>query len=182
MGIIPYFALFGITILTIKLVRVALGLKESEKDEGPRWSMAAATTEEEQSQLHEFKCGGCGYVMYPARGREGKFFPESFKCPLCQSPKRMFWDLRDRNDPRNQEEAGDEGIEEVVTERVEQVDLAGGARVEEKEDTKKDTGVDQLYTQTTMTSSADDNGGPQTPNTDMKGKTEEAKDKKQSTD
>lgn len=103
MGIIPWFTLLGVVMLTIKLLRVATGNKESEQDEGPRRSMAAVTTEEDLKQLHEFKCGGCGYVMYPARGREFKFFPDSFRCPLCQSPKSEFWDLRDPDDPRNQE-------------------------------------------------------------------------------
>eukprot|EP00307_Rebecca_sp_RCC1486_P010229 CAMPEP_0119407104 /NCGR_PEP_ID=MMETSP1335-20130426/1148_1 /TAXON_ID=259385 /ORGANISM="Chrysoculter rhomboideus, Strain RCC1486" /LENGTH=200 /DNA_ID=CAMNT_0007431197 /DNA_START=39 /DNA_END=641 /DNA_ORIENTATION=+ len=63
-----------------------------------------AQTEEAQSELKAFKCENCGYELYPARGREGKFFPSSFKCPMCGSPKESFYDMNDKNDPRNWEE------------------------------------------------------------------------------
>lgn len=35
-------------------------------------------------------------------GREGKFFPKDFKCPICGADKDQFWDMNDPNDPRNQ--------------------------------------------------------------------------------
>ena len=38
--------------------------------------------------------------MFPARGREGKFFPDSFKCPNCAAPKEAFFDMNDLSDPR----------------------------------------------------------------------------------
>jgi rubredoxin len=34
-------------------------------------------------ELKVFACGNCGYEMMPAKGREGKFFPKNFKCPIC---------------------------------------------------------------------------------------------------
>lgn len=106
MGVLPLsFAAFGITALAIKLAKIKRG----------QWAATdgvnrAAThesivmTQEEEAELHVFKCGGCGYEMYPARGREFKFFPDSFKCPLCGTPKSEFWDLNDPSDPRNQED------------------------------------------------------------------------------
>mmetsp|Transcript_41939 Transcript_41939/g.69310 ORF Transcript_41939/g.69310 Transcript_41939/m.69310 type:complete len:179 (-) Transcript_41939:191-727(-) len=33
-----------------------------------------ASTEEAQKELHMFMCSGCGYTLFPARGREGAFF------------------------------------------------------------------------------------------------------------
>lgn len=63
-----------------------------------------ARTEKAQKMLKAFKCEKCGYELYPARGREGKFFPDSFKCPMCGSPKESFYDMNDENDPRNWDE------------------------------------------------------------------------------
>jgi rubredoxin len=67
------------------------------------------TTEEQQNELKAFKCENCGYELYPARGREGKFFPATFKCPMCSSPKESFYDMNDKNDPRNWEDE-EEGL------------------------------------------------------------------------
>ena len=33
-----------------------------------------------ENELHEFQCENCGFTLFPARGREGKFFPDNFKC------------------------------------------------------------------------------------------------------
>jgi rubredoxin len=49
------------------------------------------------------RCEVCSFTIYPARGREFKFFPAGFKCPSCGSPKEKFYDLTDPDDPRNQE-------------------------------------------------------------------------------
>lgn len=113
MGVLPlFFAGFGLTALLIKLLK----LKGGELRGGPnavnRMTVpkTAITSEAEEAELHVFKCGGCGYEMYPARGREFKFFPDSFKCPLCGTPKSEFWDLNDPDDPRNQtDDDEDEG-------------------------------------------------------------------------
>merc|ERR1719198_1721260 len=32
---------------------------------------------------HEFECSDCGYIIFPAAGREGKFFGDDFCCPNC---------------------------------------------------------------------------------------------------
>lgn len=110
MGVVPLsFAAFGITALAIKLAKIKRG--EWTATNGVNRAStheSIVTNEEEEAELHVFKCGGCGYEMYPARGREFKFFPDSFKCPLCATPKSEFWDLNDPTDPRNQEEEEDD--------------------------------------------------------------------------
>jgi rubredoxin len=106
MGVLPLsFAAFGIAALIIKLAKVKKGQWKAGEGGINRATTHASivTTEEEEAELHVFKCGGCGYEIYPARGREFKFFPDSFKCPLCATPKAEFWDLNDPTDPRNQE-------------------------------------------------------------------------------
>lgn len=106
MGVLPlFFVGFGITALVIKMVKVKGGQLRSGSSGLNKVTVpkTVITSEEEEAELHVFKCGGCGYEMYPARGREFKFFPDSFKCPLCGTPKSEFWDLNDPDDPRNQE-------------------------------------------------------------------------------
>lgn len=104
-GVLPlFFAGFGLVALTIKMLKVKGGeirggASGINKMIVPK---TVITSEKEQAELHVFKCGGCGYEMYPARGREFKFFPDSFKCPLCATPKSEFWDLNDPDDPRNE--------------------------------------------------------------------------------
>lgn len=118
-GFLPlFFGGLGILALTIKAIKVMQGQWTST--DGVNRAMtpeSIITTEEQERELHVFKCGGCGYEMYPARGREFKFFPDNFKCPLCGSPKSEFWDLKDPNDPRNWEddEDGDDGLQTAGT-------------------------------------------------------------------
>lgn len=104
------FSAFGILVLAIKLAKVKTGTWTPGGGSSKKGSSHASivTSIEQEAELHVFKCGGCGYEMYPARGREFKFFPDSFKCPLCQSPKSAFWDLNDPTDPRNQENDDEE--------------------------------------------------------------------------
>jgi len=37
-----------------------------------------------------FECGECGYTLFPAKGREFKFFPDEYICPECGAPKSSF--------------------------------------------------------------------------------------------
>jgi rubredoxin len=111
MGVLPLsIAAFGVAALALKLAKVMKGEWRAGNGGVNRATTheSIVTTEEEEAELHVFKCGGCGYEMYPARGREFKFFPDSFKCPLCQTPKDGFWDLNDPTDPRNQEDDDDD--------------------------------------------------------------------------
>ena len=41
------------------------------------------------SGTHEYECtqGNCGYTIFPAAGREDKFFGATFKCPQCGADK-----------------------------------------------------------------------------------------------
>merc|ERR550525_1123691 len=54
-----------------------------------------ATSEKEQHELHAFMCSGCGYTLFPARGREAAFFTENFKCPMCGAPRSDFFDMNE---------------------------------------------------------------------------------------
>lgn len=46
-------------------------------------SIAIIKTEEEARELKRFRCTSCGFAIYPARGREDKFFSSGFRCPNC---------------------------------------------------------------------------------------------------
>lgn len=39
------------------------------------------------------ECGNCGYTMFIAKGREGKFFNSGFKCPTCGAGRDQFKDV-----------------------------------------------------------------------------------------
>lgn len=138
-GFLPlFFAGIGIMALGIKMLKVIRGQWSSE--DGINRAMineSVITTSEQEADLHVFKCGGCGYEMYPARGREFKFFPDNFKCPLCGSPKSAFWDLNDPNDPRNQEFDDDDDDERLQHAGVPDPNLSGGAAPFKGDDGKK---------------------------------------------
>lgn len=112
MGAVPLgFAAFGVAALTLKMLKVKTGQWKAGDGGVNRATTHASivTNEAEAKELHVFKCEGCGYEMYPARGREFKHFGDKFKCPLCGTGKEGFWDLNDENDSRNWEDEGDEG-------------------------------------------------------------------------
>jgi len=44
------------------------------------------------SGTHEYECTKCGYILFPAAGREDKFFGVDFKCPQCDCGKEEFVD------------------------------------------------------------------------------------------
>jgi rubredoxin len=37
-----------------------------------------------------YECGECGYTLFIAKGREGKFYGDDFKCPECGAGKDKF--------------------------------------------------------------------------------------------
>lgn len=41
------------------------------------------------------ECTECGFTLFPAKGREFKFFPDTFKCPECNASKDKFKDVSD---------------------------------------------------------------------------------------
>jgi rubredoxin len=103
-----FWFLAGIFIVLLNVLRRLTRQKEAELV--PVGSEKYRTDSDEQ--LHVYRCGQCGYTLYPARGRELKFFPNTFKCPQCSAPKSEFWDLNDPDDPRNQEPEEDENENE----------------------------------------------------------------------
>mmetsp|Transcript_32574 Transcript_32574/g.62922 ORF Transcript_32574/g.62922 Transcript_32574/m.62922 type:complete len:259 (+) Transcript_32574:3-779(+) len=57
-----------------------------------------ASSEKEKAELKTYMCSGCGYTLFPARGREAAFFSSSFKCPMCGTPASDFFDMSDDSD------------------------------------------------------------------------------------
>lgn len=45
--------------------------------------------------VHAYQCGECGYTMFPAAGREFKFYGADFCCPTCGAPKDKFVDINE---------------------------------------------------------------------------------------
>jgi len=45
---------------------------------------------EDDEMMLTCECGECGYTLFIAAGREGKFFGDSYKCPSCGAPKSKF--------------------------------------------------------------------------------------------
>ena len=39
------------------------------------------------------ECGNCGYTLFIAKGREGRFFSSGFTCPQCGSGRDQFKDI-----------------------------------------------------------------------------------------
>lgn len=45
--------------------------------------------------VHAYQCSDCGYTMFPAAGREFKFYGADFCCPTCGAPKDKFVDINE---------------------------------------------------------------------------------------
>jgi hypothetical protein len=54
------------------------------------------------AETHEYTCEKCGFTIFPARGRDNKFFPKNYVCPNpeCEAPKEAFFDVNSKTDPR----------------------------------------------------------------------------------
>ncbi|GMH71500.1 hypothetical protein TL16_g05666 [Triparma laevis f. inornata] len=105
----------------------------TDKD-APNWAHVV-TSKEQEEELHAFTCDNCGFTIFPARGREGKFFPDTYKCPSCGADKESFFDRREevaektidyeyenKDDYRGSDEGegGEEGgVDDVEGEEVE---------------------------------------------------------------
>eukprot|EP00186_Timspurckia_oligopyrenoides_P000551 CAMPEP_0182447060 /NCGR_PEP_ID=MMETSP1172-20130603/10959_1 /TAXON_ID=708627 /ORGANISM="Timspurckia oligopyrenoides, Strain CCMP3278" /LENGTH=162 /DNA_ID=CAMNT_0024643339 /DNA_START=375 /DNA_END=863 /DNA_ORIENTATION=- len=99
MGVVPY---IFVAILFGALLKFTKGRFAKKTVEAPA---SAITSAEQEKELHVYKCSGCGYELWVARGREFKFFGDSYKCPVCETDKSGFWDLNDPTDPRNMEDS-----------------------------------------------------------------------------
>lgn len=76
--------------------RAAVAAAESEDASKPSIAdldYPARSGEPAKAAVHAFQCSQCGYTMFPAAGREFKFFGSEFVCPTCGAPKDKFVDL-----------------------------------------------------------------------------------------
>lgn len=46
-----------------------------------------------KAAVHAYQCSDCGYTLFPAAGREFKFYGDDFVCPACGASKDKFVDL-----------------------------------------------------------------------------------------
>mmetsp|Transcript_22414 Transcript_22414/g.56874 ORF Transcript_22414/g.56874 Transcript_22414/m.56874 type:complete len:240 (-) Transcript_22414:317-1036(-) len=61
----------------------------------PGSSSSSDLTPKAAAKGKSYECSNCGYTLFPAVGREEKFFGEDFKCPKCGSAKDQFKDVSD---------------------------------------------------------------------------------------
>ena len=109
-----FFLLFGVGLVSKLITK-----KNATKEDAPNWNHVITSKEQEQvsrrkieghvarlqlltmvrcaahQELHAFTCENCGFTIFPARGREGKFFPDNYKCMQCGAPKEAFFDRRE---------------------------------------------------------------------------------------
>jgi len=78
-----------------------------------------ASTKQEEAELHEFVCEKCSFTIFPSRGREGKFFPDGYKCQGCGAPKEAFFDMNSMDDPRAIEARANDPNFDYTTEQIE---------------------------------------------------------------
>eukprot|EP00967_Tisochrysis_lutea_P110989 scaffold174157_cov29-Tisochrysis_lutea.AAC.5 len=97
----PTPSVIGLTVVMAMFLRKVFikgGFMEAIA-EGPDKRFLTSSKAEE-AELHEFQCEKCGFTIFPARGREGKFFPDDYKCQMCNAPKEAFFDMNSLDDPR----------------------------------------------------------------------------------
>eukprot|EP00871_Galdieria_phlegrea_P004511 jgi/Galph1/5060/GphlegSOOS_G3717.1 len=124
LGTLPFWALGAAFIIGWR-VYTKIKVKEQQQEETEQAQVSEFESipeektileeEQDENSLHVFKCAKCGYSLFPAKGREFKFFTDNFKCPACGSTKEVFYDTSDPNDPRNRldDEEEEEEIEET---------------------------------------------------------------------
>lgn len=66
-----------------KLVDPTEASKDDDGDDSSGGGMSSGSV---------YECTNCGYTLFPAAGREFKFFPASFTCPECGASKDKFKD------------------------------------------------------------------------------------------
>jgi len=66
--------------------RAARGLPQKSTDEDEKIPEPVEGAE----GTHAFECEDCGYTLFPAAGREEKFFGDDFVCPDCGAAKDKF--------------------------------------------------------------------------------------------
>ena len=103
-----------------------------------------------EKELKAYSCNNCGYTLFPARGREGKFFPPGFTCPICRSGADAFEDVRDEYDTNEIEEDMPEFEDRADYAPKEAAEAAKQAAAEEYQES-----VDSFNTPTTLSTTVD---------------------------
>lgn len=67
--------------------------EESSKPNVSELDYPARSGQPAKAAVHAYQCGDCGYTLFPAAGREFKFYGDDFVCPACGAPKGKFDDL-----------------------------------------------------------------------------------------
>ena len=86
----------GLGYLLIKVVRARI-MKRGKNvlSAMPTWGYLVSSKEEEMEFLHAYCCKQCGTTIFPARGRDAKFFPKDIECFNCGAKGREnFYDRR----------------------------------------------------------------------------------------
>lgn len=80
----------------------AAAIAAAEAEEGSKPDVAeldypARSGQPAKASVHAYQCSDCGYTLFPAAGREFKFYGDDFVCPACGAPKDKFVDLNADN-------------------------------------------------------------------------------------
>lgn len=80
----------------------AADLAAAEAEEASKPNVAeldypARSAQPAKAAVHAYQCSDCGYTLFPAAGREFKFYGDDFVCPACGAPKDKFEDLNADN-------------------------------------------------------------------------------------
>lgn len=67
--------------------------QEAVKEDEVHLDSPARPAEPTKPNVHAYQCTVCGYTLFPAAGREFKFYGDDFVCPACGAPKDKFTDL-----------------------------------------------------------------------------------------
>ena len=116
----PQGSVIGLFVLMLALVRKAIikgGFRKAFLEMAD--SRYLASSKQEEAELHEFQCEKCSFTIFPARGREGKFFPDDYKCQSCGAPKEAFFDMNSLDDPRAIEARANDPDFVYTTEQIE---------------------------------------------------------------
>lgn len=70
-----------------------------------RGRRSVITNEAQLDRIAQMSCQECGYTIFPAMGRNWRYFDKKQRCPLCGSVD--FYDKNDPEDPRNIAEDGE---------------------------------------------------------------------------
>lgn len=67
--------------------------EEASKPNVSELDYPARSGQPAKAAVHAYQCSDCGYTLFPAAGREFKFYGDDFVCPACGAPKDKFADI-----------------------------------------------------------------------------------------